>query len=99
MKPKEKREDPKKYRDRLKRLNDMYLMGNISEAEYREKSADIQKKIAELSKIAPLKTQNFASNWKEVYSKLDDVHKRSFWQSLIKEIHVDLENKGFQVVY
>ena len=99
MKPKEKREDPKKYRDRLKRLNDMYLMGNISEAEYREKSADIQKKIAELSKIAPLKTQNFASNWKEVYSRLDDVHKRSFWQSLIKEIHVDLENKGFQVVY
>jgi DNA invertase Pin-like site-specific DNA recombinase len=99
MKPKEKREDPKKYRDRLKRLNDMYLMGNISEAEYREKSADIQKKIAELSKIAPLKTQNFASNWKEVYALLDDEHKRSFWRNLITEIVVNEQLQGFQIVY
>lgn len=99
MKPKQKTEDPKKYRERLARLNEMYLMGNISQQEYKDKSAQIQQKIAEISKTPTLKTQNFASNWKEVYAKLDDVHKRSFWQSLIKEIHVDLENKGFQVVY
>ncbi len=99
MKPKEKKEDPKKYRDRLKRLNDMYLMGNISEAEYREKSADIQKKIAELSKIAPLKTQNFASDWKEVYALLDDEHKRSFWRNLITQIVVDEQLQVVQIVY
>lgn len=99
MKPKQKKEDPKKYRDRLKRLNDIYILGNISEAEYKTKSAELQKKIAEISKNTTLKTQNFASNWKDLYNELDDLHKRSFWQNLIKEIHVDLENQGFQIIY
>lgn len=99
MKPKVKTEDPKKYKDRLSRLNDMYLMGNISQAEYKDKSAEIQKKIAELSKKPVLKTQNFASNWKDLYHELDEEHKRSFWHKLVKEIHVDLENSGFQIMY
>lgn len=99
MKPKEKKEDPKKYRDRLKRLNDMYLMGNISEDEYRATSADIQKKIAETSKTAPLKTQNFTSDWKEVYALLDDEHKRSFWHNLIKQIAVNEHLQVVEIVY
>lgn len=99
MRPKQKQESPKKYRDRLTRLNEMYLMGNISQAEYKAKSADIQQKIAELSKKAPLKTQIFASNWKDLYLELDDIHRRSFWRNLIKEIAVTLEGQGFQIMY
>ena len=99
MKPKEKKEDPKKYKDRLNRLNEMYLLGNISQAEYKDKSAEIQQKIAEIQKIAPLKTQNFASDWKEVYALLDDEHKRSFWHGLINEIHVSLETQVVKIVY
>lgn len=99
MKPKQKKTDPQKYRDRLKRLNDIYLMGNISEAEYKAKSADLQKKIAECSKTTPLKTQNFASNWKELYAQLDDEHKRSFWHNLIKEIVVDEQLQVVAVLY
>lgn len=99
MKPKVKKDDPQKYRDRLKRLNDMYLYGNISEAEYKEKSASLQRQIAELSKNAPLKTQNFASNWKDLYLKLDAKHRRSFWRGLLQQIVVDVENSDFAVMY
>ena len=99
MKPKEKKEDPKKYKDRLNRLNEMYLLGNISQAEYKKKSAELQTKIAELQKIAPLKTQNFSADWKEVYALLDDEHKRSFWHGLINEIHVSLETQVVKIVY
>lgn len=99
MKPKQKTEDPKKYKDRLRRLNEMYLMGNIDQAEYKAKSADLQQKIAELSKIPSLKTQNFVSNWKDLYYELDEEHRRSFWHKLVKEIHIDLENSGFQIMY
>ena len=99
MKPKEKREDPKKYKDRLARLNDMYLLGNISQKEYEDKSAELQRKIAELSKNAPLKTQNFASNWKDLYLRLDDEHRRSFWQNLIAEIVVNQQGQGFKILY
>lgn len=99
MKPKQKTEDPKKYKDRLQRLNEMYLLGNISQKEYKDKSAELQRKIAELSKNAPLKTQNFASNWKDLYLRLDDEHRRSFWRNLITEIVVTQQGQGFQIMY
>lgn len=99
MKPKEKKEDPKKYKDRLDRLNEMYLLGNISQAEYKKKSAELQTQIAELQKIAPLKTQNFSADWKEVYSLLDDEHKRSFWRGIVSSISVDIETAGFTILY
>ena len=99
MKPKAKKADPQKYRDRLKRLNEMYLLGNISQAEYKEKSATLLKQIAELSKNTPLKTQNFASNWKELYLKLDPEHRRSFWHNLLQQIVVNEQLQVVGVVY
>lgn len=99
MKPKEKKEDPKKYKDRLDRLNEMYLLGNISQADYKKKTAELQTKIAELQKIAPLKTQNFSADWKEIYSLLDDEHKRSFWRGIVSSISVDIETAGFKILY
>lgn len=99
MKPKQKREDPKKYKDRLDRLNEMYLLGNISQAEYKKKSAELQTRIAELQKIAPLKTQNLSADWKEVYSLLDEEHKRSFWHGLIKRIDPAVDKTGFDILY
>lgn len=99
MRPKQKKTNPQKYRDQLKRLNEMYLLGNISQDEYKARSVDIQKKIAESSKNAPLKTQNFASNWKEIYTELDPEHRRLFWRNIIKEISVSLEGQGVAVIY
>ena len=99
MKPKVQTEDPKKYKDRLRRLNDMYLMGNISQKEYKDKSAELQVKIAELSKKPALKTQNFASNWKEIYLKLDEEHRRLFWRNLVSEIRVSLAGQGVEIMY
>lgn len=99
MKPKQKKTDPKKYKDRLKRLNEMYLMGNISLEEYKEKSADLQQKIAETSKVPSLKTQNFATNWKALYLELDPFHRRSFWQNLIKEVALDQSLQPIQILY
>lgn len=99
MKPKEKRENPQKYKDRLKRLNDMYLLGNISESEYKNKSAELQRKIAELSKEPKEKEVKFTSNWKDLYLKLDDSHRRSFWRGLIKEIVIDKEAQPVKILY
>lgn len=88
MKPK-KKENPKKYRDRLKRLNDIYVMGNISESEYRTKSADLQKHIASLTRAEVSKAEVFTKNWKEVYQMLDSAHKRAFWHRLIYRIEMN----------
>lgn len=99
MKPLQKKDDPQKYRDRLKRLNDIYLLGNISHDEYKAKSAEYQRQIAELSKTTPLKTQNFVSNWKDLYLQLDEKHRRSFWHGLLQQIVVNEQGQGVGVLY
>lgn len=99
MKPKQRTEDPKKYRDRLKRLNEMYLLGNVTQDEYKQRSAEIQQKIAEIQKNPPLKTKIFVSNWKDLYQELDEIHRRSFWRGLIKEIHTTVDISGFEIIY
>lgn len=99
MKPKQKTEDPKKYRNQLKRLNDIYLLGNMTQAEYKARSAEIQQKLAEIAKTPALKTQNFSSNWKDLYQELDDKHRRLFWRNIIRGIAVGVENTDFHILY
>ena len=99
QKPKEKRENPKKYKDRLKRLNDIYFMGNISEAEYRQRSADLQKIIADLSKEPKHTEDVFTANWKDVYKMLDEEHRRSFWRRLIRLVILDENGKPIDILY
>lgn len=99
MKPKAKKENPKKYKDRLKRLNDIYLLGNISEAEYKRQSAELQKIIADLSKEQPRKVTKFSANWKDLYKELDEAHRRSFWRSLITEVVIDDNAQPVSIMY
>lgn len=98
-KPKEKREDPKKYRRQLERLNDMYLMGNIEKSAYTAKSAELQRTIAELSKTTEPKQHTFTAGWKDVYQKLDDTHRRAFWRGLISEVLIDEDGKPVKILY
>jgi hypothetical protein len=99
MKPKEKKENPQKYRDRLKRLNEMYLLGNISADEYKETSADLQRKIADLSKDTAPKAVTFEKNWKDVYLMLDDEHRRCFWRGLIKGVRIEEDSTPVGILY
>ena len=99
MKPKVKKENPQKYRDRLARLNEIYLMGNITQDEYKKRSTELQQKIAEIQKKPSLKTQNFVSNWKELYAELDPEHRRLFWRKLIRKISVSQQGQGVAVLY
>lgn len=99
QRPKKKKENPQKYKDRLKRLNDIYLMGNMTESEYRHQSADLQRKIAELSKEPKQVEDVFVKNWKEVYQMLDESHKRAFWHSLIEEVKIDEDAKPVSITF
>lgn len=99
MKPKEKRDDPKKYRLQLQRLNDMYLLGNIEKTAYTAKSAELQRIIADLEKTPKEITHKFTSGWKDLYQELDREHKRSFWRNLIQGIEIDENAKPIKILY
>lgn len=99
MKPKQKRESPKKYKDRLKRLNDIYMLGNISEDEYKKTAQSLQLKIAELSKEPTKKEVKFTANWKELYNELDAEHRRSFWRTIINGVKIDENGTPVEILY
>lgn len=99
MKPKKKQDDPKKYKERLKRLNEIYILGNISEADYRKQSAELQRKIAELQKAPSNEIKTFDSSWRELYAELNEENKRSFWRSIVKRIIIDENGKAIDVLY
>ena len=99
MRPHGHKESPKKYRQRLERLNDMYLLGNIDKTAYTAKSADIQRKIAELERQPAPKPNKFTAGWKEVYQQLDQMHRRAFWRGLVTGIEVDQDGQFVKILY
>lgn len=103
-KPKKKpKTDVQALREKLRRLEVVYMAGNKTDAEYLEETAEIKEKIkkAELEKLEePEETDiealraTLETNFRGIYGTLSQEDKRRFWRDLIKEIHV----KGNNVV-
>ena len=97
-KPKKKpKTDVAALREKLRRLEVVYMAGNKSDAEYLAETAEIKEQIkkAELEKAdEPDETDIEAlkaileTDFRGVYETLDPEDKRRFWRGLIKEIHV-----------
>ncbi len=93
----QKKNNAPNYRAELERLNSMYQKGRISDEYYDSQYIEIEKKLnAELAKTNPTALQsleafykNFEDGWEEIYCKLDDEHKRSFWRRIIRTIEID----------
>lgn len=89
-----KKESPQQYEKQLERLNNVYVMGNISDEEYALQSAELKAKIADLraerkSKDAiPQEVRKLLAdvNFSSIYGELSREDKRLLWQSCIEEI-------------
>ena len=101
-KPKKKpKTDVAALREKLRRLEVVYMAGNKSDAEYLAETAEIKEQIkkAELEKseepdetdIEALKA-TLETDFRGIYETLEPEDKRRFWRGLIKEIHVKGNN-------
>lgn len=97
-KPKKKpKTDVAALREKLRRLEVVYMAGNKSDAEYLSETSEIKEQIkkAELEKadepdetdIEALKA-TLETDFRGIYETLEPEDKRRFWRGLIKEIHV-----------
>ena len=97
-KPKKKpKTDVTALREKLRRLEVVYMAGNKSDAEYLSETAEIKEQIkkAELEKaeepnetdIESLKA-TLETDFRGIYETLEPEDKRRFWRGLIKEIYV-----------
>lgn len=98
-KPKKKpKTDVSALREKLRRLEVVYMAGNKSDSEYLAETAEIKEQIkkVELEKaeepdetdIEALKA-TLETDFRGIYETLELEDKRRFWRGLIKEIHVE----------
>lgn len=88
----------KNLKERLRRLEVVYMAGNKSDEEYIKEQKELKDAIRKIEEdkpedfsnrnLEPLK-QILECDFEEIYEKLDDEERRAFWRSIIKEIIVD----------
>ena len=81
------------------RLNTMFLKGRISDKYYDEQYMKLTNEInkyKDIDEITPASfsriKQAFSGDWIDIYKRLDNEHKNSFWKNLIKEIYCDKDS-------
>lgn len=89
--------DVEELRGELDRLNYSWQKGRIkSVEEYDRKYDALVAKIEEAEKAIPDAPPDFShikailsDGWEAIYQSLDNDHKKSFWRSFVKDIHLD----------
>lgn len=83
-------------KERLRRLNVMYMAGNISDEDYLKDDADLKAQIAKAESelpppekdVTPLQ-ELLKTDFEGIYKTLDQEEKRRFWRGIIKEIKIN----------
>lgn len=104
-KPKPKpKNDLKKLKERLRRLTNVYMSGNMSDEDYFAENAALKDAIDKELAVAPPKPRDVAplkalleSDFETTYWTLAEEEKQRFWQDLAEEIYID-ENKEIKGV-
>lgn len=98
--------DTSKLEKQLERLNDVYIMGNISSADYQKKTAEIKRKIEEAKKpntapAIPVEVSEMLSDksFVDIYNSLSDKEKFALWHSVINHIEFDMEGNIAEIFY
>lgn len=96
--------DVSKYRSELDRLNTMFLKGRISEEYYDTEYLRLNDLISQYEDSAKSQSHSehlrevFCQDWKEMYGKLDKLHKKLFWRNVIKQIIVDNDMNVIDII-
>lgn len=92
-------------RERLRRLEVVYMAGNKPDAEYLAEQNEIKALIAQAQNEAPPPERDMQplhdlleTDIKEIYGQFDQWEKKRFWQGLIKEIVLD-DNEVKDVIF
>lgn len=74
---------------KLKRLADLYELGDIELSEYKTKRDAIKEEISNLERAIDYKEVSLSTDWKSLYHSLDREHKRAFWMETLNYIEIN----------
>lgn len=78
----------RKCKDRLKRIQIMFELGDIDVEEYKEKRIALLDEIDNYESLGYKEPIHLDPNWKNIYNSLDVTHKNAFWKNIIDYIEV-----------
>lgn len=90
-------------KEELDRLNYMFQKGRLSVADYDAQYQVLQGKLKDASANPVESTQDklakireyINTGWKDVYIQLDEEHRRAFWHSFVKELHIERDKSSY----
>lgn len=94
-------------RGQLQRVNRMYKLGKIDDAEYDKDSDDLEEQIRDLENhLEPLTERDLTeyeellkSDWKTLYNALNKENKRAFWRKYVKQILLNEDGTVNRVIF
>lgn len=84
---------------KLKRIRNLYELGDMGFDEYKTKRDNLMSEIAKLEEIPQAQLRYMPTNWKEIYKELDTAHKNAFWVSSLDYIEVTGRKCKTPVIY
>ena len=102
-----KKTDTAKLREQLRRLNNIYISGNMSDDEYNQQAETIRAAIAaadreERTEERPIDLDGIrallGSGFQQQYEMLDRSERQRFWRSIIQEIRLD-DNQVAEIIF
>ena len=94
----------KKLKEEMERLNTMYQKGRITYEKYDTSYEELENKLKTLVPVEPQKDVSrlkkiLDTNYIENYKKADKADKKAFWNSIIKEIHVNDKKEITNIIF
>lgn len=89
---KEKIKQRRKLENKLTRLKELYVEGDISKDAYNTKKFQLEREIADIV-IEQKQIPELPDDWKDVYDSLTPETRQAFWKRIIKSIIITSENK------
>lgn len=106
-KQQKRKADTGKLREQLRRLNNIYIAGNIPDSEYHEQAEVLRNAIADAEReeqgidrtvnLDAIRTM-LGGNFEDQYNSLERDEKQRFWRSIIEEVHLT-DNKISEIVF
>ena len=106
-KKRRKKTDTSKLREQLRRLNNIYIAGNIQDAEYNEQAEALRAAIAEADKEERMEDKPIdldgirtmlGAGFQQHYQTFTRDERQRFWRSIIQEIHLD-DNQVAEIIF
>lgn len=75
--------------DKIERLKDLYIDGEISKEDYRERKQELESRLKEYDSRVTVNVPDLPENWKDVYSSLSKEGQKSFMRKIIDRIEIN----------